>query len=62
MIAEHGKQARTHKLFMGQASCVDTDQFSRAVGTRIAFDRMVHAMTANLGRKAVKTIFQEKGE
>jgi hypothetical protein len=45
-------------FFAGQSHCVHEDQFCRSTGTRIAFDRLIHHMSAGLGRKTVKQIFE----
>jgi Uri superfamily endonuclease len=56
MIAERGSHNVTKKLYMGHAVCNRKDQFCRATGTRVAFDRMVHYMSSHLGRDAVKKL------
>lgn len=57
MLAERGQHNVTKKIFAGQARCVKQDQFCRSTGTRIAFNRMIHHMSAALGRDTVKQIF-----
>lgn len=57
MLAERGKHNVAKNIFAGQARCVNSDQFCRSTGTRIAFNRLIHNMSAALGRDSVKQIF-----
>lgn len=57
MLAERGSNRVQKKIYMGAARCVRSDQFCRSTGTRIAFNRLIHNMSAALGREKVKEIF-----
>lgn len=56
MVIEHGRYRRAKELFTGIARCTKDDQFCRSTGTRIAFNRAIHAMSTKLGRQTVKEL------
>jgi hypothetical protein len=56
MVIEHGRYRTTKDQFTGIARCTKDDQFCRAAGTRIAFNRAIHNMSRKLGRLTVKEL------
>lgn len=56
MAIEHGRYRRAKEFYTGLARCTKSDQFCRSTGTRIAFNRAIHAMSAKLGRSKVKEL------
>ena len=56
MVIEHGRYRRAKEFYTGLARCTKSDQFCRSTGTRIAFNRAMHAMSRKLGRNKVKEI------
>lgn len=55
MIIDH--EDATKGPFYGLAVCHKNDQFSRATGTRVAFNRVINDMSHQLGRDVVKALF-----
>jgi len=41
----------------GRATCSDKDEFCKKIGTQIAFNRTIHALSRNIGRKKVVALF-----
>lgn len=58
MVIEHGRYRRAKEFYTGLARCTKDDQFCRSTGTRIAFNRAIHAMSRKIGRDAVKEILR----
>ena len=56
LVIEHGRYRRAKEFYTGLARCTKDDQFCRSTGTRIAFNRALHSMSAKLGRAKVKEI------
>ncbi len=45
--------------YIGCAWCSTEDQFDKAKGTQIAFNRMIHSMSKQLGRDTVKQLLED---